>query len=144
MKKLKLLLACCVCTLALVGLAGCSKGKDNSKLVKGTKEEIALSMANDFKNDDYTDFYEKYTFSSNIEDLAKSGRVKSILEPTFNTLGTISGFEAAFSSESANYTVVQIPTHFEMGDLNIAITFDSEEHIYNISFMPYATSLEEE
>lgn len=144
MKKLKLLLACCVCTLALVGLAGCSKGKDESKLVKGTKEEIALAMANDFKNNDYTDFYEKYNFSANLEDLAKSGRVKSILEPTFNTLGIISGFETAFTGESAGYTVVQIPTHFELGDLNIAITFDKEDKVYMIDFKPYATSLEEE
>lgn len=140
MKKLKVLLVCICCTIILFG---CGKKADESKRVQGTKDEIAQSLINDMIAGDYEDVYDKYAFSKELDDIAKSGRFESILTPYFNMLGNISGIEEPFHNEVAGTYIVHFPSHCELGDINIVITFDSEDKISNVRFTTYHTSLEE-
>lgn len=135
MKKLKLLMACCVCTLILVG---CSKKQDESKLFKGTNEEIAMEMANDFKERNFKDLYVKYRYTSRLDELMSSGRGANIIEPQFNIAGEISSFEKPYAEVAAGQDYINVPTHFENGDSNIVIQFDEEQRIGNIYFSTYS------
>lgn len=135
MKKLKVLIACCVCTLILVG---CSKKQDESKLFKGTNEEIAMEISNDFKERNFDDLYVKYQYTSRLDELMSSGRGANIIEPQFNIAGEITSFENPYIESAAGEEYVNVPTHFENGDFNIVIKFDAEQKIGNIYFSPYS------
>lgn len=70
-----------ILSLALIFvLVGCSK-KDPSKKVTGTNEEIAVSLFQDMMNNDYDDLYDKYDFTKELDEIARSKRFASILSP---------------------------------------------------------------
>lgn len=141
MKRLKTFMICMLCSCLFVSLGGCSK-KDETKLVTGTKEEIALSFANDFKDKDFTDFEEKYIFADQLNSL--SGRIANILQTNINTIGNILSFEEPFTENVVDYTIVHIPTHFDSSDYNMAVWFTAEDEISNCTFEEYHTTPKEE
>lgn len=129
--KLLFTLLCCIL------LFGCNEKSDNSIKIEGTQEEIALSICNDMINENYKDLNKKYDFSDNLEDYAKGTRFEGIIGPSIKALGKYISKEECFTSESAGYSIVNIPTHFENQDVNFVIIFDKNNAIYMINISEY-------
>lgn len=133
MKRLHYLIICLVC---ICMLGGCTK-KDLSKKVTGTNEEIAVMLFEDIINEDYDDLYNKYSFTSELDELARSKRFGSILSPYFNMMGKLESREDDYTQDKANCTFVYFPCHFEKGDLNVVVTVNDKQEIANVSFNDY-------
>lgn len=133
MKRLHYLIICLVC---ICMLGGCTK-KDLSKKVTGTNEEIAVMLFEDIINEDYDDLYNKYSFTSELDELARSKRFGSILSPYFNMMGQLESREDDYTQDKANCTFVYFPCHFEKGDLNVVVTVNDKQEIANVSFNNY-------
>ncbi len=131
-----------ILSLALIFvLVGCSK-KDPSKKVTGTNDEIAVSLFQDMMNNDYDDLYDKYDFTKELDEIARSKRFASILSPYFSTLGSFKSSEVYYSQEKANCTFVYFPCHFENGDFNVVVTMSEDQKVANVSFNDYQTKEE--
>ena len=138
MKKLVNLMISLVC---ICMLAGCTK-KDLSKKVTGTNEEIAVMLFEDIISGDYDDFYDKYNFTPELDELARSKRFGSILSPYFNMMGKLESREDDYTQDKAKCTFVYFPCHFENGDLNVVITINENQEIANVSFNDYQEDVE--
>ena len=133
MKRLHYLIICLVC-IGMLG--GCTK-KDLSEKVTGTNEEIAIMLFEDILSEDYDDLYDKYSFTSELDELARSKRFGSILSPYFNMMGQLESKETYYTQDKANCTFVYFPCHFEKGDLNVVVTVNDKQEIANVSFNDY-------
>lgn len=127
MKKLLITLLSCILIIT-----GCSK----KEKITGTPEELSLKVIEMIENKDYSDL-EKFEFADQLEQLGKSGRSGSILEPTLNTLGEFYGHETPFEEKVAQYLSIAVPCHFEQGDINIHFYY-LDGKLANIIFNEYS------